>query len=243
MRVLPITTIILSGVLSLQIASADEPDKQTLINRIRQVMPDAEISAVNPSPLGGLYEVIVGKADIIYMSADGRYVLKGDLLDLNDRRNLTEDHRKEARLNALKSISPDTMIEFAPPDNTKYVMYVYTDVDCAYCRKFHQEVGILNKAGIAVRYLAFPRAGVDSESYRKSVSVWCAKDRNTALTEAKAGKSIPAATCKNPVKEHYESGIALGVKGTPTIILQNGVEVGGYAPADKLVEYITNNPS
>ncbi len=241
MRRLPLI-MILSCFLGWQSVAAQEPDKQVFINRVKQVLPGAEVSAVNASPVAGLYEVVVGKADIIYMSADGRFVLKGDLLDLNDRRNLTEERRQGVRLDALKSIGRDTMIEFAP-ENTKHVIYVFTDVDCGYCRKFHQEVGILNKAGIAVRYLAFPRAGIDSESYRKTVSVWCAKDRNTALTEAKAGKSIAPAACKNPVKEHYQSGIALGVKGTPTIILENGVELGGYAPAEKLVEFIKDNPS
>lgn len=242
MRVLPLMLIILCGVLSLQTATAEEPDKQAFINRVKQVLPGAEISAVNPSPVSGVYEVIIGKADIIYVSTDGRFAFRGDLLDLNDRRNLTEDRRGAARLNALKSISPATMIEFAPQD-AKHVIYVYTDVDCAYCRKFHQEVGILNKAGIAVRYLAFPRAGIDSESYHKTVSVWCSKDRNTALTEAKAGKAVSPATCKNPVKEHYQSGIALGVRGTPTIILENGVELGGYVPAEQLVQFVNNNRS
>jgi thiol:disulfide interchange protein DsbC len=150
-------------------------------------------------------------------------------LDLNDRRNLTEERRGEVRLNTLKSMNPKTMIEFAPA-NAKHVIYVYTDVDCTYCRRFHQEVGVLNQAGITVRYLAFPRAGIGSESFRKTVSVWCAKD-------------IPSATCDNPVKAHYESGITVGVKGTPTIILESGEELGGYMPAEKLVQYINGNAS
>ena len=234
--------ILVSALLSLLPVTAGEPDKQAFIDRAKQALPGAEISAVNPSPVAGIFEVIIGKTDIIYMSADGRFAFKGDLLDINDRRNLTEDRREQVRLNVLKSISPATMIEFTPQD-AKHVLYVFTDVDCAYCRKFHQEVGILNKAGIAVRYLAFPRAGIDSESYRKTVSVWCSKDRNTALTEAKAGKAVPPASCKNPVKDHYESGIAVGVKGTPTLILENGTELGGYVPAEKLVQFINNNRS
>ena len=241
MRPLPVI-VSLIGFLISQAVIAEEPNKQLFIKRVKEIVPNAEVSSVNASPVAGLYEVIVGTSDIVYMSADGRFMLKGDLLDLNDRRNLTEERRGEARLSTLKSMNPKTMIEFAPA-NAKHVIYVYTDVDCTYCRRFHQEVGVLNQAGITVRYLAFPRAGIGSESFRKTVSVWCAKDRNTALTEAKLGKDIPSATCDNPVKAHYESGITVGVKGTPTIILESGEELGGYMPAEKLVQYINGNAS
>jgi thiol:disulfide interchange protein DsbC len=222
MRPLPVI-VSLVGFLVSHSVIAEESNKQLLIKRVKEIVPNAEVSSVNASPVAGLYEVIVGKSDIVYMSADGRFMLKGDLLDLNDRRNLTEERRGEARLNALKSMNPKTMIEFAPA-NAKHVIYVYTDVDCTYCRRFHQEVGVLNQAGITVRYLAFPRAGIGSESFRKTVSVWCA-------------------TCDNPVKAHYESGITVGVKGTPTIILESGEELGGYVPAEKLVQYINGNAS
>jgi thiol:disulfide interchange protein DsbC len=178
-------------------------------------------------------------ANIAYVSEDGRYALVGDLRDLEDRRNITEEHRGKSRLSALKAIKPEQAIEFAPP-SPKHFIYVFTDVDCAYCRKLHKEVGQLNQAGIAVRYLAFPRAGIDSESFKKTESVWCAKDPKTALTDAKAGQDVAPARCDNPVKKEYELGLALGVKGTPTIILENGQELGGYMPAERLAAYINS---
>lgn len=226
----------LLGVLLCQNVVCDESVERRLADKLKAVLPEAKVTRIQPAAVPGLYEVVLGN-DIVYISKDGRYALTGDLRDLDQRRNLTEEHRGQARLDAFKSLKPDTMIEFAPA-KTKYFVYVFTDVDCTYCRKFHKEVATLNQAGIAVRYLAFPRAGIGSESYQKTVSVWCAKDRKAALTNAKNGEQIPAANCPNPVTEQYELGKAMGVRGTPTIILANGQELGGYVPAPQLVQYV-----
>jgi thiol:disulfide interchange protein DsbC len=209
--------------------------EKDLADRIGKVLPGIEVGAVTRSPVDGLYEVAL-EGDVVYISADGRYVLKGDLLELDSRRNLSAEHRGQVRLKALKALPPETMIEFAPED-THHVLYVYTDIDCGYCRKFHQQVVELNKAGIAVRYLAFPRAGVGSESFAKSISVWCAKDRQKALTDAKSGKPVSPAICDNAVERHYDLGQRMGVQGTPTLITDTGEELGGYVPAKQLVQF------
>jgi thiol:disulfide interchange protein DsbC len=231
-----LTALFLGAILISQSALADESVEQRLKSKMKDVIPGAEVTSVRPSPVAGLYEVAVG-GDVLYLTENGRFAFKGDLYDFSEHRNLTEERRGQARLNALKTVKRDGMIEFAP-ENIQHVVHVFTDVDCAYCRKFHREVGELNKAGIAVRYLAFPRAGLDSESYKKTVSVWCTKDRKTALTDAKNGKEPAPATCDNPVKQHYELGQVMGVNGTPTLILENGEEVGGYMPSDKLIQHI-----
>ena len=217
------------------VSAAAPLTEKDLANRVGKALPGIEVGAVTRSPVDGLYEVAL-EGDVVYISADGRYVLKGDLLELDSRRNLSAEHRGQVRLKALKAVPPETMIEFAPED-TRHVLYVYTDVDCGYCRKFHQQVGELNQAGIAVRYLAFPRAGVGSESFTKTISVWCAKDRQQALTDAKAGKPVSPATCDNPVKRQYELGQRMGVQGTPTLITDTGQELGGYVPTQQLVEF------
>ncbi len=220
---------------------ADTSVEQRLRSVLGEALPGIEIASIRPAPLKGMHEVVLG-GEVIYVSDDGRFILKGDLMDLKDKRNISDERRAQARITGLKAVPPNTMIEFAPPD-TQHVLYVYTDVDCGYCRKFHQEVGTLNAAGIAVRYLAFPRAGVGSESFKKSESVWCATDRNAALTEAKAGKSVPAATCDNPVKTHYELGTRMGVRGTPALISEDGQELGGYVPAEQLIQYVRKDRS
>ena len=228
--------LLCASALALSGVSAAAPlTEKDLANRVGNALPGIEVGAITRSPVDGLYEVAL-EGDVVYISADGRYVLKGDLLELDSRRNLSAEHRGQVRLKALKAVPPETMIEFAPED-TRHVLYVYTDVDCGYCRKFHQQVGELNQAGIAVRYLAFPRAGVGSESFTKTISVWCAKDRQQALTDAKAGKPVSPATCDNPVKRQYELGQRMGVQGTPTVITDTGEELGGYVPAQQLVQF------
>ena len=228
--------LLFASVLTLSGVSAAAPlTEKDLADRIGKVLPGIEVGAVTRSPVDGLYEVAL-EGDVVYISADGRYVLKGDLLELDSRRNLSAEHRGQVRLKALKALPPETMIEFAPED-TRHVLYVYTDIDCGYCRKFHQQVMELNQAGIAVRYLAFPRAGVGSESFAKSISVWCAKDRQKALTDAKSGKPVSPAICDNAVERHYDLGQRMGVQGTPTLITDTGEELGGYVPAKQLVQF------
>lgn len=217
-------------------ARAADAEQAKLEASLHHLLPDLKVTSVNKTPIKGLYRVMLG-TDLVYMTADGRYVLRGDLLDLKSRRNLSEEHRAAARVKALKALGLSKMISYAPK-HAKHNIYVFTDVDCAYCRKLHQEVGLLNSSGIAVHYLAFPRAGIGSESYKKSVAIWCSADRKAALDEAKNGASMPTKTCKNPVKQEFELGKEMGVKGTPTIVLENGQIVDGYLPGPQLVAVV-----
>lgn len=203
--------------------------------------PDVRVTSVKPSPLSGWYEVTLG-AKLVYVSEDGRYVFAGELMDLKEQRNLTDGPSMAARAAALKAVDGKA-IEFAPAGKTEHVLYVFTDTDCAYCRKMHTEVNELNAAGIAVRYLAFPRAGTESRTYDTMVSVWCSPDRKQALTDAKAGKDLPELTCDNPVRETFELGKSMGVRGTPAVMLENGVEIGGYVPAQKIIEHFKGGAS
>lgn len=223
-------------------AAADDAVVGSLQKSLQRVLPDAKVTEVAPSGLPGIYRVMLG-AELIYMSEDGRYVMRGDLIDLDERKNLTEIHRSSARAAALRQIKNGSYIEFAPDGPVRHVVWVFTDVDCGYCRKFHTEVPAINKAGIAVRYLAFPRGGIGSQDYRNAVGVWCAADRKQALTEAKLGRPVPEGSCDNPVKADYELGQSLGIQGTPTIYLESGREVGGYVPAATLVEMLGSDRS
>lgn len=219
-------------------ATADEQAlEQRFAERLKGVLPEVNITSVKPAPVPGLYEVMLG-GQVLYMTEDGRHVVRGDVYDLDAQRNVTEDRRAEARLDAFAALGTESMIEFAPPGKPKHVVYVFTDVDCGYCRKMHSEIDQLTSAGVAVRYLAYPRAGIGSEAYDSMVSAWCAGDRQQALTDIKAGKPIPPATCDNPIDEHFRLGNVLGVQGTPTIILESGKELGGYAPAPQLIEIL-----
>ena len=215
-------------------ANAD-PDRDNLLRKaISDVFPDMEITRIKPAPIPGLYEIMLG-TDMIYVSEDGRYILQGDLIDLGKRINLSEQERAVARKKILESVPAGETIDFAPL-TTQHTVYVFTDITCGYCQRFHRDVAELNSNGIAVRYLAFPRAGIDSESFRDMESVWCAADRNTAITLAKQDNRIKPAQCDNPVKRQYELGQSLGVRGTPAIYLENGQEMPGYVPPDILLQ-------
>lgn len=229
-KVIKIAALSLFG-LTMSIASADEV---AIRQSIAKSMPSMKIDSVHPSEVKGLYEVMVG-ANIFYVSEDGKYLLQGRLVDVADRKDLTEEKLSNARKQAIEKIGQENMIVFKPKIK-KYTVTIFTDIDCGYCRKLHSEIDQYLAEGITIQYLFFPRAGKGSDSYNKAVSVWCAKDRNAALTDAKKGNTPPAKTCDNPVDEHMQLGEDFGVKGTPMIVLENGTIYPGYLPAKQLVE-------
>lgn len=207
--------------------------EKQLRESLQVVFPGINITQVNQTPVNGIYEVMVG-AEVMYVTGDGSFVFKGDLINIRERRNLSEDVRKQARSDLLQEISMDQYIEF-PARNTENIIYIFTDVDCGYCRKLHMDVPKLNKNGVTVRYLAYPRAGLESPTAKTMVNIWCAKDRAVALTDAKRGIFIEDNDCNNPVASHYALGGELGVRGTPAIFLSDGLALPGYVPPDELL--------
>lgn len=198
----------------------------------------ADISA---GPLPGLYRVTMGP-DVAYVSADGRYLVRGDIIDLKDGRDLTREQRDAARIAYLKGMPPEDMIVFATP-HPRHVLTVLTDIDCQYCRAIAREMPELAAKGVELRYLAFPRAGVGSSSWDKAVAVWCAKDRQTAYRDAMRGMPVPAGKCaEGAVAAGYDLAQRLGVTGTPAIITETGQLIGGYLPADELIRLL-DDPS
>ena len=222
------------GAVSASSFAADSAE-QKIREALKTYNPTAVIDRVAPSPLPGYYEVQSG-GSIVYVSADGKYMLAGDLYELGARKNLTEVRRTVLHKAALDGIGDEKHIVFAAKDQ-KHTINVFTDIDCGYCRKLHSQIADYNKAGITVKYLFFPRAGLNSDSYKKAVSVWCSTNRNQALTEAKGGKDPDLdKTCSNPISEEYELGMKVGVSGTPAIFAEDGTQIGGYIPPDKMRE-------
>ena len=240
MRTLIVVTALLlcAGLLPAH-AAGDVPP--ALSARLKALAPDMEPDHVIETPLAGMYEVRFSSI-IVYLSADGRYMLRGDLMDLDTQRNFTEEARRIARADAIGALGEASMIVFAP-DTVKHRVTVFTDVDCPYCARMHQQMADYNRLGIEVRYAAFPRAGVSSPTYDKMVSVWCAADQRTAMTDAKMGTSIEMLSCDNPVREHYETGQGIGVTGTPAIVLESGEIVPGYVPPQELARRLDERGS
>lgn len=226
----------LAPALVLSAASADDgepPSKEAIAEKLMGV----EAEDIVESPLDGVYQVNVG-SEVAYVTADGRFLIQGDVYDLDTRENVTEASRAQARVDLLEDVDAEEAIVFAPEDGeTRHRITVFTDIDCGYCRQFHREIDAVNDAGIAVRYLFYPRTGRDTDSWHKAEGVWCADDRNDALTRAKLGGSVPENDCgETPVGEHFELGNRVGVRGTPAMFAGNGELLGGYLPPDALVE-------
>ena len=205
-------------------------------NVLGVVLPDETINRIRTTPFHNLYEVQLGP-NVIYVSGDGRYILKGDLLDMQKRANLTENERTQARKQIFASLGSDEFIEFSPK-KPEHTIYVFTDVDCSYCRRLHKDVPELNAGGVSVRYLAFPRGGMNSNAARLMQAVWCSDDRQQALTDAKNGKQIVSRQCPNPVEREYLLGQKFGVRGTPAIYTEDGEELSGYVPPAELLSIV-----
>ena len=200
---------------------------------LRSVNPQIEVEHIGAAPLPGFREAIVS-GQVVYVSDDGKYLIQGKVFDIAAKKDLGEASMARLRAGLLETIPMSDRIVFAPPA-AKHTVVVFTDIECGYCRKLHNEIAEYNKRGIAVQYLAFPRAGLGSEDYRKMVAVWCADDRRQALTDAKNDKPVPMKNCTNPVTMHYNLGQRMGLEGTPLILATDGTQIAGYLPPDQLL--------
>jgi thiol:disulfide interchange protein DsbC len=237
-QLLPVVALAAFAAAAAADAPASKADVRAEIARRLDIRPED----VRPSPIDGLYEVLSGP-DVGYVSTDGRFYVDGDVFDMATRANLTEDRRKQGRLTLLGGVDDAEAIVFAPKGAVRHTITVFTDVDCTYCRRLHQEISEFNRLGIRVRYLMFPRNGPDSEAWKKAEAVWCSTDRRDALTRAKRGEAVKAAGCETPVAAQYELGRKLGIQGTPGIFTDKGEYLAGYMPAAAMSEYLSSPPA
>jgi thiol:disulfide interchange protein DsbC len=223
--------------------STPPPSAATPENVVRQtilkLVPRAKIEQITPAPMSGFYQVIAS-GHLVYVSADGKYVMNGDLIDASKGESLTEGAWATYRKAELAKVPVSDRIVYAPP-HPKYTVTVFTDVTCPYCKVLHEQMDAFNKEGIAVEYLAWPRSGVTGDdgkptaTYKEMVSIWCAADRGSAFSAAKKGQAPKDVDCKNPVKDQFDLGLKLGVNGTPAIYAEDGALIGGYlSPAEML---------
>jgi thiol:disulfide interchange protein DsbC len=195
------------------------------------------VEAVQPSLVPGLYE-IVHSSEVLYATVDGKFVIAGDLYELDSKTNLSERRRAAARAELLRNVADADVVAFGPVD-AKYTIDVFTDIDCGYCRKLHEEIAEYNRLGIRVRYLFYPRSGPGTDSWQKAVSVACSPNPQDALTRAKQGEDVPVRNCKTaPVARTYDLGRELQVRGTPGIFTPEGDYVPGYRPPAQMLEVL-----
>ena len=219
------------------VAAGNAEELEVVRARVSDLFDEIEPQHVMASPVDGWYTIRKG-AIVAYISGDGRYLLQGDLIDLDTQVNLTEASRDEARKVMMSAIPEEHMIIFSPKE-VKYTISVFTDVDCTYCRRLHSQINEYLEQGIQVRYLLYPRNGPRSASWVKAEQVWCSDDRNEALTLAKLGKEFQTRNCDaSMVSTHYLMGKDVGLRGTPAIVFENGQLISGYVPALRLSEQL-----
>lgn len=214
---------------------ADTPKEAMIRAALKTIDPRVVPDRIAPAPMPGFQEVIVS-GQVIYFSDDGRYMLQGSLYDVKAKKDLSQIGLSVLRREALSKVPVSERIVFAPVGIRKHSVSVFTDIECGYCQKLHSEIAEYNKLGIAIEYLAFPRAGLASQDALAMESVWCSADRRKALTDAKNGRPVPPKRCDNPVAAQYKIGQQIGLQGTPMIINSDGVALPGYLPPDKLLE-------
>ena len=225
----------------LAIALSSQPvaaeDGSTELDRVRETVSETfsmiKPENINISPVPGWYTIQQGSI-IAYISGDGRYLLQGDLIDLANQVNLSEVARNDSRRERMASVADEDTIMFSPEDVT-HTVTVFTDIDCTYCRRLHNQIDVYMAHGIKVRYLLYPRNGPASRAWNTSEEVWCSNDRGNALTMAKLDKEFQTASCDaSGVQEHYAIGRDIGLSGTPAIVFEDGTLIGGYLPPDQL---------
>lgn len=218
------------------VALATEAD-QAIRGVLQSIQPDMPIETITESPMPGVYQVQLKGGRQLYASADGQFLIQGYMFQFKDGDaiNLTDQAQSRAVAQTIDAVPTSEMVVFAPK-NPKTHITVFTDTDCVYCQKLHAEVPELNRLGVEVRYMAFPRQGLMSHGASTLSSVWCSKDQQDAMNKAKARQEVPVVTCDSPVAKQYELGQMIGVQGTPAIILADGQILPGYQPAPQLAE-------
>jgi thiol:disulfide interchange protein DsbC len=214
--------------------AVDDAAHKKVDTAIKALVPNAKIDSIADAKLPGFYEVVMG-GDIVYVSGDGKYLFTGSLWDLGAKRDLTDARKADLRRSLLQTVGSDKRISFKAKDE-KHKVTVFTDIDCGYCRRLHQQIADYNAKGISVDYLFFPRSGKNTESFVKAEAVWCAADRAEALTRAKAGETLDTKQCDNPIAEEFDLGLKIGVTGTPMVIAEDGTQIGGYLDPDAMAQ-------
>jgi thiol:disulfide interchange protein DsbC len=218
--------------LSFNLIAASETTDISQVKAKLQAALGMQISSIGDAPVSGLLQIMTEKG-LFYTSQDGKYLLQARIYNIEDgMRNITEEALGSVRLGGLEEFK-DAVIEYKA-NNEKYVVNIFTDITCGYCRKLHNEMKQYNDLGITVRYLAFPRGGINSSSYTDMVSVWCAEDKQDAMDNAKAGGAVASKNCETKVAEQYAFGQRIGVNGTPNIIMPDGSVIPGYQPPKQL---------
>lgn len=222
---------------------ADEGIEARLTQRLQSIDPRLNVVSAEPTPVEGIYRVQINTGDLLYIHQEGEYIFAGSLLQVTDQGlvDLTERAQATQRQQVFANLPRDEQVIFPAEGETLASIAIFTDITCPYCVRLHEQVPELNAAGIEVRYLAFPRQGLNTPGEQLLANVWCAEDTREAMNRAKAGETLADQQCANPIASQFELGRAQGVQGTPAIILPDGQLVPGFVPAARLIQELGVN--
>lgn len=226
--------------MSLQAAAEQDVIKRAFAAKFPQV----EIASIDKSGVGGIYQVETSAGELLYVSGDSKFVFTGDLLNIGGGAtvNVSENWRSNKRVSALNDLKDADLVVYPAANEEKGEVLVFTDTSCGYCRKFHAEITAMNNLGITVKYVAWPRYGLQSPAGQTMVNIWCADDRGAAMTQAKSNQPVAAPsgkTCEqNTLQDQINLGHSIGVRGTPAVFATDGRQLGGYMKADQLADQL-----
>ena len=221
-------------------AAANDGALDAIRERIAETLPGLTATSVAETPVPGLYELVVD-GQIYYVTESAEYLLDGSLIELGTRTNLTEHRLGGIQTALIEEIGEDNMLIYEPDEPSERSLTIFTDISCGFCRRLHQDIDVLLDAGVRVRYLLFPRAGLGSPGHQALESVWCADDPLAAMTTAKAGGQVPEKRCENPIESHVALAERVGLRGTPLIYLDNGDRIPGFREADALAAMVNGS--
>ena len=212
-----------------------------LERKLNSLLPeDVIVKSIEETDIEGYLEVSLEGMESFFVSENGKFIISGDIFEITSEGliNRSEVIRSAYRKKIVNDLDSSEFITFRP-NAVRHSIFVFTDVDCGYCRQFHAQMAEYLELGIKVNYLAFPRAGANSDSYKRIASAWCSKDPNNAITELKLGNEIKENVClDNPVIKHFDLGNSLRDTGTHSINNTEAKLIPGYIPAEKLIGLI-----
>jgi thiol:disulfide interchange protein DsbC len=203
---------------------------------VSNAYPDVAIDEIKKID-DNFHEIIINK-QIYYATNDGKYLIVGNVINLNTKESITENTKMNQRLSIIDSIDMKNFMIFKPK-KTDHILTIFTDTSCPYCQKLHNEIPDLLENNIEIRYVLFSRNGNDVDAYQQLVSAWCSDDKVDALEDLFAGDILEdISNCENPIARNFDYAGSLSVEGTPTIFLEDGRIIPGYQNYENILAFI-----